>query len=174
MEMKASCQFDLESAKALVYSRAFKKKNPKVGIVLMTIAASVGVTYGTVFSLIAGGISFEVILFLLFMVSTYLFMCYTYFVLPKKILKRSSGHRREYVFCDDGFTVTDPDDATYSKEVAYDTLIAGWETAQYLFIQQAKNVVFVVNKSTFTGGTIEDIRAVLCGAVGDNYSIYSY
>lgn len=172
MEMKASCQFDLESAKALIYSQVFKKKNPKRMVVMMTIATAILMTYVTFGCLTADSISPLALLLPAFIVCVYLRLCYIYFVWPKKMCKRNERARRHYVFRDDGFCATDPEDESYLKEVPYQTLVGGWETAQYLFLSVEKTSVFVVDKSTVNGGSIHELRAKLTETLGDAYIIY--
>ena len=81
----------------------------------------------------------------------------------------------EYIFCDNVLkTFTKSQQYNGEAEIEYSLFVKVYETTRYLFLYQTNNQVFVVNKSTIEGGTIEDIRHKLTAYVKDKYIICKY
>ncbi len=49
-----------------------------------------------------------------------------------------------------------------------------YETSDYFFLYQTNNQVFLVDKSTVEGGSVDDIRNKLSSFVKDKYYICKY
>ena len=177
MEIKAKCKYDLDSVKALTHLTMFKKANPKKRLMFWTGA----------FALIFGIIVLETILFgvdtillvLLGLVIIWLLVLYFwYFFIPKiqyKSLSKMKDIQNEYIFCNDelkAFTKS----VEYNGEVAieYSFFVKVYETTRYLFLYQANNQVFIVDKNTIEGGTAQDIRSKLTTYVKDKYIICKF
>ena len=83
--------------------------------------------------------------------------------------------QNEYIFCNDelkAFTKS----VEYNGEVAieYSFFVKVYETTKYLFLYQTNNQVFIVDKNTVEGGTIEEIRNKLSAFVKDKYILCKY
>ena len=81
----------------------------------------------------------------------------------------------EYIFCDDelkAFTKS----KEYNGEVSieYSFLVKVYETSRHLFLYQTNNQVYIVDKNTIEGGTVEEIRNKLSAFVKDKYIICKY
>ena len=59
-------------------------------------------------------------------------------------------------------------------EIEYSVFIKIYETSKYFFLYQTNNQVFLVDKSTIEGGSVEGIRNKLSSFVKDKYFICKY
>ena len=92
----------------------------------------------------------------------FLLECYLYFLLPKiryKALAKMKDAENEYIFCDNVLkTFTKSQEYNGEAEIEYSLFVKVYETTKYLFLYQTNNQVFIVDKNTVEGGTIEEIR----------------
>lgn len=177
MEIRAKCKYDFDSVKALAHLTMFKKANPKKRLIFWTV----------VFAILFGIIILEMVIWgadsiLLVLLSVEIIwlmvLYFWYFFIPKiqyKALSKMKDIENEYVFCDDelkAFTKSEE----YNGEVTieYSFFVKVYETMKYLFLYQTNNQVFIVDKSTVEGGTVEDIRNKLNIYVKDKYIVCKY
>lgn len=177
LEIKARCKYDFESVRALAHLTMFKKANPKKRLMFWT----------GVFALLFGIIVLEIILFgvdtillvLLGLVIIWLLVLYFwYFFIPKiqyKSLSKMKDIQNEYIFCNDelkAFTKS----VEYNGEVAieYSFFVKVYETSRHLFLYQTNNQVFIVDKNTIEGGTVEEIRNKLSAFATNKYIVCKY
>ncbi len=176
MEIKAKCKFDFESIKALTHLSLFKKASPKKRFL----------TWSIISTILAVIIVLEMIIFsdpmlievLLVAIVLFLFECYLYFLLPKiryKAVAKMKDAENEYIFCDNVLiTFTKSQEYNGEAEIEYSLFVKAYETSKYFFMYQTNNQVFIVDKSTVEGGTVEDIRSKLTTHIKDKYIICKY
>ena len=176
MEIKAKCKFDFDSIRALTHLSLFKKANPKKRFL----------TWSIISAILAVVIIFEIIVFSdamlieLLCVAGVLFLleCYLYFLLPKiryKALAKMKDAENEYIFCDNVLkTFTKSQEYNGEAEIEYSLFEKVYETTNYLFLYQTNNQVFIVDKSTIEGGTVEEIRNKLSAFVKNKYIVCKY
>lgn len=68
----------------------------------------------------------------------------------------------------------DMGDYSGTTNIEYSILFKVMETSEYFFVFIQKQQVFLVDKSTVQGGTIEDVREVIKNALGKQYIICKY
>lgn len=176
MEIKAKCKFDFDSIRALTHLSLFKKANPKKRFL----------TWSIISAILAVVIILEMIVFSnsmlieLLCVAGVLFLleCYLYLLLPKiryNALAKMKDAQNEYVFCDNVLkTFTKSNEYNGEAEIEYSLFVKVYETTKYLFLYQTNNQVFIVDKNTVEGGTIEEIRNKLSAFVKDKYILCKY
>ena len=176
MEIKAKCKFDFDSIRALTHLSLFKKANPKKRFL----------TWSIISAILAVAIIFEMIVFSdamlieLLCVAGVLFLleCYLYFLLPKiryKALAKMKDAENEYIFCDNVLkTFTKSQEYNGEAEIEYSLFVKVYETSRYLFLYQTNNQVFIVDKNTIEGGTVEEIRNKLSAFATNKYIVCKY
>ena len=176
MEIKAKCKFDFDSIRALTHLSLFKKANPKKRFL----------TWSIISAILAVVIIFEMIVFSdamlieLLCVAGVLFLleCYLYFLLPKiryKALAKMKDAENEYIFCDNVLkTFTKSQEYNGEAEIEYSLFVKVYETSRYLFLYQTHNQVFIVDKNTIEGGTVEEIRNKLSTFATNKYIVCKY
>ena len=154
----------------------FKKANPKKRFltwsIVLTILAVIIVLEMIIFS--------DAMLIELLCVAIVLFLleCYLFFLLPKiryKALAKMVDTENEYIFCDNVFkTFTKNKEYNGEAEIEYSLFVKVYETSKYIFMYQTNNQVFIVDKSTIEGGTVEEIRNKLSAFIMDKYILCKY
>ena len=177
MEIKASCKFNLESMKAFTHLLLFKKANPKKRMIFWLIAYLFfsAVIIAEIILLDADTVLFVLLAFIFLW---FLLGCYFYFLLPKKQYKALGKMKEivnEYVFGDEVIGLNSIGDGYNGDgEIEYDLIYKVMETSKYIFIFLNKTQTYIVNKSTITGGTVEELKNKLSSYVGDNYITCKY
>lgn len=177
MKIKAKCKYDLDSVKALTHLAMYKKADPKKRLIFWS-AVFVILFIIIVLEMIAFGM--DAILFVLLSVEIFgLFLIYFwYFIIPKiqyKSLAKMKNVENEYVFCDNVLKVfTKSQEYNGEAEIEYSLFIKVYETSRYLFLYQTNNQVFIIDKSSVEGGTVEEIRNQLSAFVKDKYIVCKY
>ena len=176
MQIKAKCKFDFESIRALTHLSLFKKANPKkwflIWSIISAILAVVVILEMIVFS--------DAMLIELLCVAVVLFLleCYLYLLLPKisyKSLAKMKDAENQYIFCDDVLkTFTKSQEYNGEAEIEYSLFVKVYETSRYLFLYQTNNQVFIVDKNTIEGGTVEEIRNKLSAFATNKYIVCKY
>ena len=176
MEIKAKCKFNFDSIKALTHLSLFKKSNPKKRFL----------TWSIISGILAVIVFLEMIIFsdampielLCVAVLLFLFECYLYFLLPKiryKALAKMKDAENEYIFCDNVLkTFTKSQEYNGEAEIEYSLFVKVYETSRYLFLYQTNNQVFIVDKNTIEGGTVEEIRNKLSAFATNKYIVCKY
>jgi len=177
MEIKAKCKFDFDSIRALTHLSMFKKANPKKRLIFWSIAYAI-----LLIIIVIEIVAFDVktILFVLLGVEIlgFLLMYFTYFITPKKrynALSKMKEAENEYIFLDDAVKAfTKSQDYNGEAVIEYSLFVRVYETTRYIFLYQTKNQVFIVDKNTVEGGTVEEIRNKLTPYVKDKYILCKY
>lgn len=177
MEIRAKCKFDFDSVKALAHLTMFKRANPKKRLIFLSFA----------FAILFGIIILEMVIFdvdsillvLLGVDIVWLTVLYFwYFFIPKikyKSLSKMKDIENEYIFYDDELKAfTKSEEYNGKAAIEYSFFVKVYETSKYFFMYQTNNQVFLVDKSTVEGGTVEDIRNKLSAYTKDKYIICKY
>jgi hypothetical protein len=177
MEIKAKCKYDFDAVKALTHLTMYKKADPKKRLVFWSVA------YVILFIIIVWemvAFNSDAILFILLCVEIFglLLIYFWYFIIPRiqyKSLAKMKDVENRYVFCDNVLKAfTKSQEYNAEAEIEYSLLVKVYETTKYLFLYQTSNQVFIVDKSTFEGGSDEDIRNKLSTFLKDKYLICKY
>ena len=177
MEIKAKCKCDLDSVKALVHLFMFKKADPKKRMTFWSISFLVLILI-IIFELIMWGVK-TILLVVLAVELIWLIIMWLWFVvIPKrqyKAMKSMQDALNIYTFSNDLVRIH-----TYGKEyhgeveMEYSLFAKAYETEKHLFLFHTNNQVFVINKDTIEGGTVDDIRDRLTAFISDKYIICDY
>ena len=177
MQIKAKTLYDFDTAKALARLSIFGKNEPKKRMIRNMILSAILVLLPLVMIFVYGG-SWMQYSFCGLGVWMTLLNGYLYFVFPRILfhnMKNMKNTEVEYCFGDDA-VVTASKNAEYSGEstLAYTLFVKAFETSAYWFLYQTNNQVFVVDKSTVTGGTVEELRAKLSSYLDKKYILCNY
>ena len=177
MEIRAKCKFDFESIRALTHLSMFKKANPKNRMIFWSAAFAI---LFIIIILVIIAFGFDTTLAVLLGVEIFglLLIYFWYFIIPKiqyKSLAKMQNVENQYIFCDDVLkTFTKSQEYNGEAEIEYSLFVKLYETSKYLFLYQTNNQVFIVDKSTIEGGTVEEIRNKLSAFVKDKYILCKY
>jgi len=176
MEIKAKCKFDFDSIRALTHLSLFKKANPKKKFlswsIISAILAVIIILEMIIFS--------DAMLIELLCIAGLLFLleCYLYLLLPKiryKALAKMKDAENEYIFCDNVLKAfTKSQEYNGEAEIEYSLFVKVYETSRHLFLYQTNNQVFIVDKNTVEGGTVEEIRNKLSAFATNKYIVCKY
>ena len=109
------------------------------------------------------------------MASLNLFMYFYYPKINYKAMANLKDVHNEYIFTDERLLIdTKHTEYDGKSEIAYSVFVKAYETSRYLFLYQTNRQVFIVDKSTLTGGSIEDIRNTLSPYLNQKYIICNY
>ena len=177
MEIKAKCKFDFDSIRALTHLTMFKKANPKKRLIFWSVAFAI-LFIVIILEIIAFGMDLILLVLLGVEMLWLMLMCFWYFIIPKiqyKSLAKMKEIENEYVFCDDVLrTFTKSQEYNGEAVIEYSLFVKVYETSKYFFMYQTNNQVFIVDKSTIEGGTVEEIRNKLSAFVKDKYILCKY
>lgn len=177
MEITAASVYDLKAYKALVHSGMSKKRNPKKQFVFMTIIIIAALVF-VVLDMIFNGFSDRSWLYLLLIVFSLFLYNFSYFIIPRIHYKNSGklmNINNNYTFTDDEIRMTSISmDFNATGSLKYYSIYQAVETHDYLFIYPQKGTAYIIDKSTISNGTIEDIKKAVSAAVPGKYIIYNY
>ena len=177
VEIRAKCKFGFESISALTHLTMFKKANPKNRMIFWSVAFAVLFAI-IILEIIAFGMDLILVVLLGVEILWLMMMCFWYFIIPRiqyKALAKMKDAENEYVFCDNVLkTFTKSQEYNGEAEIEYSLFVKVYETSKYFFMYQTNNQVFIVDKSTIEGGTVEEIRNKLSAFVKDKYILCKY
>ena len=177
MEIKAKCKYDLDSVKALTHLIMYKKSDPRKRLIFWSTAFAI-LFIIIILEIIAFG--FDTILAVLLGVEIFglLLIYFWYFIIPKiqyKSLAKMQNVENQYIFCDNVLkTFTKSQEYNGEAEIEYSLFVKAYETSRYLFLYQTNNQVFIIDKNTIEGGTVEEIRNKLSAFATNKYIICKY
>ena len=177
MEIKAKCKYDFDSVKALTHLTMYKKADPKKRLIFWS-AAFLILSIIIILEIVA--FSMDTILLILLGVNIlFLFLIFFwYFIIPRiqyKSLVKMQNVENEYMFGDNVLKVfSKSQEYNGEAQIEYSFFVKVYETTKYLFLYKTNNQVFVVDKSTIEGGTVEEIRNKLSDFVKDKYFLCKY
>lgn len=178
MEIKAKGTLSKENTKALSHFAIYGRHDPENRLILSFSL----IGFALAFLIISLLISFEItaswqILFG-WIILLILFQCYLYFIHPKimyNALGRMKDITNEYVFGESSFTAKASNEHYESKAVVqYSLIYKVGETSTHFFIFQSKNQAYIVEKSTFTNGSVEELKNKLMPLLGKKYILCRY
>lgn len=177
MQIQATGKLDYATVQALTRLAMFKKADPKKRMIFWTV----------IYAFLVGIVLLESIVFgpqpLLYMVlgisvAVLLLEYFWFFCLPKlryNALAHMKDIINEYTFEDDQIcAISKGTDYIGDVTIRYALLVKVMETSQYLFIFQNHSQVLPLDKSTVTGGTVEELRSKLSAYLGKKYIICKY
>ena len=177
MAIKAKCNYNKESIKALTYVSIYKKSNPKKTFLTRTIICFVPLLV-IVGELFAFGFDIFPLFLMILDVLIILIDFFYYFAFPAiqyNSLARMKCAENDYIFCDNTMKIfTKSNEYSGEAEVEYSLFVKVYETSKYFFIYQTNNQAFIIDKQTVEGGTPGDIRSKLLGFVKNRYVICRY
>lgn len=101
-----------------------------------------------------------------------------YFGLPRiryRSLAKMKDAENDHLFGERSLKIVTKSEAYNGEaEVSYSVFVKVYETSAFLFLYQTNDQVFLVDKSTITGGSVDDIRNILSLAVKDKYIVCKY
>lgn len=164
MEVYAKSKFDYETIKELAHTTSYRLLKPKAHGIFMVVCTSIILLLNIHMWLEYGLDSFNITTLVL------IFVCdavsiYIYWGLPKmryKALGKLQNLENEFIFGDETIKISNKSEEYHGEgEVKYSLIPKVIETPKYMFIYQDLRSVYIIDKSTITNGTIEDIRAKL-------------
>ena len=177
MEIKAKCKFDLETVKALTYLTMFKKGSPQKRMTALNVLFSVLLAI-VILEIILFGIDINLVLVAISGIIILLWNAYMWFFYPKvryKALAKMKNTQNEYKFTDERiFVTTTGEEYNGEAQIEYSLFVKVYETSRYLFLYQTNNQVFIVDKNTIEGGTVEEIRNKLSAFAPNKYIVCKY
>lgn len=176
MEIKAKCVFDYKSMKALTFSTMYKRIPPKIAFNFTNITA-VLLALLVLNMMLCFGIDTQSVYLLVLPAVIFLLNSYLYLIFPKiqyAALHQMKNVVNTYIFCDNVIKITSKGEMYEGEaELKYPMIPRIVENAEYMFIYQSKNQVFIVDKSTITNGTVDDLRKKLRSFV-KKYTVLTY
>ena len=182
MEIRASSRRDMETAKEFSYVVNFRSTSPLSTVIFLGVAflTTWAVSAFILFKLYSSGRAgaFPAVLIIMvmaFVLLLFLYAILAYFKMPKRqyeFFGYSKDAEISYLFEDD--TVTEYENAQNSSgntTINYATLKKVYESNKRLYIYIDKVHVLIVDKSTITGGSVDELRDKLRDAVGKNYVV---
>ena len=93
----------------------------------------------------------------------------------KESLAKIQNVENQYIFCDNVLkTFTKSQEYNGQAEIEYSLFVKVYETSRHLFLYQTNNQVFIVDKNTIEGGTVEEIRNKLSAFAPNKYIVCKY
>ena len=168
MEIKASSKYDWETVKAL---NNFYYLNRMRVIFVLFIVCFVLNSVIQIESLIVNGEMahdhLSNLIYLSFLVFAFLFII---FVLPKikyNNNKYSKDSKNEFVFTSENIKLTQTHELHNSEnELSYNAIWRIYESKKFIYMHIGRRQTYIVDKSTVTGGTVEDLRMLLISKIG--------
>lgn len=175
MEIKSKCVFDYDSVRAVSLSAFYGKRDPEKTL----ISSSVFFAFLAVLCFLGMRSGLDIFHILVWIpVLNIVLGFFFYFVFPRiqfKGLHKMKQIENEYSFCDEHIRVLSRgEEYTGEAELRYTMVPKVMENSEYFFIYQSNNQVFVVDKSTVTGGSIGELSEKLKSSVKGKYIICRY
>jgi len=177
MEITAKCRYDLDASRALVHSMVYKGANPKRRF---AVRVAVCVAFALLLAAAAcvRGISLLPMLLFGLLAMIIAMDCFLYFGLPRmqfNALGKAKGTVNEYVFCEERVRAfTSREGFGGETEAEYSQFAKVCETSRYFFLFLNDNQALMVDKSTVSGGTVENLREKLSFHAKDKYQRCQY
>lgn len=177
MEIKAKCKLDMKAMKALTYLGMYKKADPQKRMRFWAVSYAI-LFVVILLEMLLFGADFTLIMLAVAEVGIFLLLCDWYVNSPKRkynALGKLKDAENEYTFCEESMkAVTNTNEYKGEAEIRYTLFSRVYETSQYFFLWQMNRQVYMVDKSTIAGGTVEDIRRILMHFLGKRYVLCNY
>lgn len=168
LEIKASSKYDWETIKKFNRFHNFtKNKSANIALVIMDIFCA----FLFVLTFIWAELDFELIMIYLLLVFVNLVLVFAMFVLPKiqyKQNKQLHGVVNNIAFQENELLMEQcGENASGMGNFNYQALWRIYETKDSIYLYLNPRQAHIVNKSTVTGGTVEDLRMLLISKIGE-------
>ena len=164
MEVYAKSKFDYETIKELSHRSSFRLMKPKTMLIYMVICNIIVIGDFIEACLYDNCGTLDTVLLIIMLICDGVLL-YIYLGVPKlryMALGKLQNLENEYVFGDETMKIINrSEEYSGQGEIKYSIIPKVLETPKYIFIYQNMRSTYVVDKSTITNGTIEDIRAKL-------------
>lgn len=164
MEVYAKSKFDYETIKELAHRSSFRIMKPGTMVIFMAICNLIVLGNFIEACLYYESSSLDIVLLSIMIICDGVLL-YIYWGVPKmryKALGKLQNLENEFIFGDETMTIINrSEEYTGQGEIKYSIIPKVMETPKYIFIYQDLRSVYIIDKSTITNGTIEDIRAKL-------------
>ncbi len=182
MEIRASSKRDKETAKEFSYVVNFRSTSPLSTVIFLGVAflSTWAISAFILFKLNSAGKAgaFPAVLIIMVMAFVLLLFLYSllaYFIMPKRqyeFFGYSKDAEISYLFEDDTITeYENSQNGSGNSTINYATLKKVYESDKRLYIYLDKVHVLIIDKSTITGGSVDELRDKLRDAVGKNYVV---
>ncbi len=172
MRITASSTYDRETVRDMTRFAMFRKHEPKKRMLMWTALFCVLIIV-LIAEMLLWGYSTYLLVLAIFATGFLLLEWFFYLRLPAIQYRNAgkiAGAKNEFVFTEKRMEVSSTaGDYVGSAEMEYDTLYRIYETGTYFFLYLQKGQYYVVNKATVRGGSVEELRSTLIGAVGGRY-----
>ena len=160
MEVHAKSKFDYETIKELAHRSSYRLLSPKIYWIIMIACTVVVFVVSLPFGIDSHDVGAIFAILICDAVSIYI-----YWGVPKiryKALGKLQNLENEFIFGDETIKIINQSEEYNAEgEIKYTLIPKVMETPKYIFIYQNMRSVYIIEKSTITNGTIEDIRAKL-------------
>lgn len=177
MEIGAKCKLDFDSVKALIHLSIYKKTDPKKAARSMAICFLV-LFLASAAELIAFGYDPSMLILIIVELLMIALDAWMYFGLPRiryRSLAKMKDAENDYLFGERSLKIVTKSEAYNGEaEISYSVFVKVYETSAFLFLCQTNDQVFLVDKATITGGSVDDIRNILSLTVKDKYIVCRY
>ncbi len=167
MEINAKTTYDKQTIKAFVKNVSFKSTAMKVLVVIIAVLMAIYAAL-TIYEIIA--LKIVPITYILLILLFGLYLGYIYLLLPiisYRRFERKSEITNEYTFFDDKMLIlTTAKGIKGSSEYEYNAFFKVIETNDYIYLYISRGQALIVDKTTLSGGTSEQIRGTIIGKLG--------
>ena len=176
MNINAMGTLNIEAVKTLCRTSTYRKNNPKIDFPVFLSLCAVVLAWSVFENITTENPVYRWCSLCMGLII--LLMVYMYFIFPYiqyRSLSKLKDAVNTYTFFDDNFKVVGKTPGNFGEsEIAYTMVERVIESTKYFFIFHTKNQAFVVEKSTFSGGTPEELRDKLSVLLGKKYYINKY
>ena len=174
MNIKETCKYTYECIRTSIYALFHSRINPRTHFLILSIIVMRCLVLEILFSFLTDSGKIDIRILILGMLSLadiYLI----YFRRPQKEYQAAGELEMQYVFEDERIIVTgERKDYKVNIELSYSMVVKAMETSKYLLVFRTKRQCYVVDKSTITNGTIDDIRGKLIPLLKTKYKKCRY
>ena len=171
MEITAFAKYDWKTIKKFNHFHNFKKnklKRATVPILLITLAINIS---GFAVCFFLDEFDSTLTTLLIIEVLLVLLLLFSWFIMPRinfNLNKIAKNNRNEYIFKDETFSVScESNGMSGNSEIKYKNVRCFYETKEYIYVYINMNQAFIVDKSSFTEGSIEELRMHLISLIGN-------
>ena len=170
MKIKASCRQDEKAVKTMAYMEIYGVKKPVRRLILRSVLSAVLLAL-LLLEIWLLGWNLPVVVLMALLALACFMEYWWYFVTPKRryqALGKKQNKERSFVFRNDAVDVDD------RLTISYEDLYRVAETKDYIVLFRSRKKVLMVEKSTVTGGTPEQLCAKLQNILDYRYIICKY
>ena len=168
MEIKASSKYDWETVRAL--NNFYYLNRMRVIFVLFIVCFVLNLVIQIESLIVNGEMTHDHILNLIYLAFLAFALLFIIFVLPKikyNNNKYSKDSKNEFVFTDENIKLTQTHELHNSEnKLSYNAIWRIYESKMFIYMHIGRRQTYIVDKSTVTGGTVEDLRMLFISKIG--------